>query len=184
MKNREKYYFPKIYGLICPKSGLVRYVGTTKRYLSERLWRHLNPPKKYNDRKQKWINSLKKEGLSPKIILIEETTKTKQLDRESYWIDFYKWNDLFNMNSGGNKPPEMAGHNRIKLSDEFIEKLGKMPDYKLAEIVGVSKRTIQRNRTARGIKSYSEQTGNDGKFKKKRESENRRATTGAANAFP
>ena len=63
------------------------------------------------------------------------------------------------------KIPPMGGWNKIKLPQDIIDKLGTMPDYKLAEIAGVGKKCIARNRKALEIKSYAEQTGNDGKAK-------------------
>jgi hypothetical protein len=62
-------------------------------------------------------------------------------------------------------PPPNGGWNKISLSDRVIIQLGTKPDYKLAQENGVSKRTIFRARQARGIASYGEQTGNDGKIK-------------------
>ena len=45
-----------------------------------------------------------------------------------------------------------------------LEKLGSMPDYRLAEILGISKRTVAAIRKEKGIASYAEQTGNDGRW--------------------
>lgn len=61
---------------------------------------------------------------------------------------------------------KLGGWNRIELPANCIAILGTMPDYKIAESFGVSKHRIARERTARGIKSYAEQTGNDGRIRK------------------
>lgn len=63
-------------------------------------------------------------------------------------------------------PPPMGGWNKVELPDECISQLGTMSDKKLGDLYGVSKYTIQHRRNERGIMSYSERTGNDGKFKK------------------
>jgi len=63
-------------------------------------------------------------------------------------------------------PPLMGGHNKIDIPQEIIDQFGTMPDYKLAEIAGCSKPVIARRRKILGIKSYAEQTGNNGKIKK------------------
>lgn len=63
-------------------------------------------------------------------------------------------------------PPLMGGHNKITLSEDIINLLGKMPDAKLAKLANCSKPVINRARLARNIKSYAETTGNDGKIKK------------------
>ena len=60
--------------------------------------------------------------------------------------------------------PAMGGHNKITLSDEAISMLGKMPDYKLAQIYGANKRKYMEERHKRNIPSYAESTGNTGKF--------------------
>ncbi|MBW4598992.1 MAG: hypothetical protein KME29_05090 [Calothrix sp. FI2-JRJ7] len=65
------------------------------------------------------------------------------------------------------KPVQIpAGWNRITLSDEIVEQLGTMPDYKLAEIAGVSKKVIARVRREKGIPSYAATNESKGQFKK------------------
>mgnify|MGYP000929291322 CR=1 FL=1 len=54
----------------------------------------------------------------------------------------------------------------LGIPQEIIDQFGTMPDYKLAEIAGCSKPVIARRRKILGIKSYAEQTGNNGKIKK------------------
>jgi len=61
---------------------------------------------------------------------------------------------------------KLGGWNRIELPADCIAMLGTMPDYKVAEVFSVSKPRISRERRARGIKSYAEQTGNDGRIRK------------------
>ena len=69
------------------------------------------------------------------------------------------------MSRGRNSPPPgMAGWNKIELPADIIELIGTMPDYQLATIAGVSKRTIARNRHKLKIQSYADRTGNSGKF--------------------
>jgi hypothetical protein len=60
---------------------------------------------------------------------------------------------------------KMGGWNKKVLAPDIIEMLGKMPDYRLAELAGVSKAAIAHARKERGILSYGEATGNDGKVK-------------------
>lgn len=61
------------------------------------------------------------------------------------------------------EPPYMAGHNRIELPQNIIGQLGTKPDYILANECGCTKGVVARVRKSKGIKSYAEQTGNDGK---------------------
>lgn len=62
-------------------------------------------------------------------------------------------------------PPQMGGHNKIKLTEFIIGQFGMMPDYKLAQIAGCNKSVISRRRRKMGVKSYASQTGNDGRIK-------------------
>lgn len=61
------------------------------------------------------------------------------------------------------KPPEMGGHNKIELPDDIVKQLGTKPDYVLAEEAGCTKGVVSRVRKEKGIKSYAEQTGNNGR---------------------
>lgn len=69
-------------------------------------------------------------------------------------------------NRRGWDSPVPAGWNRITLPEEIVAKLGTMPDYKLGEIAGVSKKVISRVRREMGIPSYAEMNENKGQFKK------------------
>jgi hypothetical protein len=62
-------------------------------------------------------------------------------------------------------PPKMGGHNKIQFPENIIALLGKMPDWKLASIAGVSKPAIRRARIELNIPSYAETTGNNGQYK-------------------
>ena len=55
-------------------------------------------------------------------------------------------------------PPPMAGWNKIKLHEETIAQLGKVPDTELARTIGVSKHKIQRERNRRGIPALPSMT--------------------------
>lgn len=57
-----------------------------------------------------------------------------------------------------------AGWNKKIFSEEIIDKLGTMPDYKLAIIANTNKCTIARNRKKLGIESYAKQTGINGQY--------------------
>lgn len=63
-------------------------------------------------------------------------------------------------------PPAMGGHNRKILPENILIQIGTMPDYKLAEIAGVSKAVIASIRHKRNIRSFSEITGNTGRYEK------------------
>ena len=60
----------------------------------------------------------------------------------------------------------IGGWNKKKITKECEEMLGKAPDHEVAGVFGFSKKKIGSERKSRGIKSYAEQSGNDGKIKK------------------
>lgn len=95
MTSPIKYSYPKIYGLYCPTTGELKYIGKTKRYLSDRLYRHMHPFACENSAKVQWITSLKIKGLKPEIKLIEIVKDgANPAIREMFWIAQY--NNLLN----------------------------------------------------------------------------------------
>lgn len=107
----------KIYKLIDPIDNSIRYVGLTINSLKQRLKSHRNERSKSH--KTFWIQSLKAQGKSPIIELIE-TTDSYELacEKEIYWIDKLKsdGNKLTNHASGGNKNKKMSDEVRLKMS--------------------------------------------------------------------
>jgi len=63
-------------------------------------------------------------------------------------------------------PPNQGGWNKIEPDAQIVQLLGTMSDQKLADLAGVSKRTVARWRKDAGVPSYAEQTGDKGQFKK------------------
>jgi hypothetical protein len=92
----------KIYGLVCPTSKQIRYIGVTRYSLDKRLNEHLreNKSKTY---KQKWIKSLLSKGLKPEIVLICLTDESNWIETEKFYIKLFKTNGfkLTNTSEGG-----------------------------------------------------------------------------------
>lgn len=156
----------KIYGLNSSRTGKVFYVGSTKqKYVSKRKCHHVERAKE-GIRTAKLYEIIR--GLSYQIsfVILEEFEGNQEIawEKEQFWID--KLNPVGNTDKAKGTPPKMGGHNRLEIESDVIDKIGTMPDYKLAEQAGISKYTIARRRRNLGIKSYAEQTGNDGKIKK------------------
>lgn len=113
----------KIYGLIDPKTGTIRYVGKTVNDLKHRLSAHISESRNLqnNHPKHRWIRKVFDSGDEPNIVLIEEVDDEIWEDREKYWINFYKHtNNLTNISEGGIKPPN---HQNEKRSEETKKKL-------------------------------------------------------------
>lgn len=128
-----------IYGLICPISDEIRYIGQTIVPLNRRLTQH-KCDKRHNPHKINWINKLNKLGLLEKlkIELLEECDNELLNEREKYWIEKYKDNKLVNLTNGGDTnyivnedATERARQKMIgrfigrKLSNETKEKISK-----------------------------------------------------------
>lgn len=88
-----------IYGLKCPLSNKIRYVGKSVNP-QQRFKNHINYEIKSDTHKARWLNKLIKQGLLPELIIIEGTIIMQWEEREKYWIAYYK-NDLTNETIGG-----------------------------------------------------------------------------------
>lgn len=62
-------------------------------------------------------------------------------------------------------PDPHKAPNEILLDSDTLGKLGKEPDYKIAQVLGISKFVIAKHRNRMGIPSYAATTGNNGKIR-------------------
>ena len=92
----------KIYGLICPVSKKIRYIGKTSKSLKQRLKQHLSETKQ-TTYKQKWIKSLKDKNLYPEIVLINNVLESDWIEKERFYIKLFKdcGFKLTNISEGG-----------------------------------------------------------------------------------
>lgn len=117
----------KIYKLIDPRNeNEVRYVGKTKMTLKKRMYSHLHHGR--NKRKTPvylWINKLLLENIIPLIVLIEEVNDSEWVNKEIYWIKYYR--DVFgvrllNLSDGGesnlNLSPSLETRLKISISNK------------------------------------------------------------------
>lgn len=78
----------KIYTLSDPITNEIRYVGKTVGKLYKRLSAH------YRDKsisyKTNWIKTLKEKGLKPNIRILEISDEFNWVEREKYWISYYR----------------------------------------------------------------------------------------------
>jgi len=106
----------KIYGLVCPTSKQIRYIGVTRYSLDRRLKEHLRENKS-KTHKQKWIKSLLNKGLKPDIVLMCLTDKSNWIETEKFYIKLFKTNGfkLTNTSEGG----EGGGSKGYKHTEEW-----------------------------------------------------------------
>jgi hypothetical protein len=103
-----------IYGLICPVSYQIRYIGQTTKELKERKRNHINSYLRVYKHKSKlthkmaWFRQLDKVGKlkSIEIIQVEECDNVILYEREKFWIEEYRKNGfkLTNLKDGGFNP--------------------------------------------------------------------------------
>ena len=91
-----------IYTLEHPITKEIRYVGKTKNP-KMRFHNHCNKLHNEKSHKRNWINKLKKEGLKPKMKILDEVLESEWKFWERFWINQLKqWNfNLVNHTSGG-----------------------------------------------------------------------------------
>jgi uncharacterized protein YegJ (DUF2314 family) len=89
-----------IYGLVCPITSEIKYVGRTIQSLNRRLSMHKNV-NKHRCNKDKWHDSLLKQNLFPTIQLLQESNIKDWRNDEKFWIEKLSSNGLFNEAIGG-----------------------------------------------------------------------------------
>lgn len=109
----------KIYTLTDPRTNEIRYVGKTKYSLNKRLNSHLSDCKRYNFHNANWLKVLLSNNLKPSISLLEEVIEDNWIERERYWIKYYRelGCNLNNNTDGG------EGHLGYKKSEELKERI-------------------------------------------------------------
>lgn len=91
-----------IYGLCCPDTNIVKYVGKTSLPLKRRLGQHINKSNSKNKtKKNEWIIELLKNNKKPYIILLEIVTNKNVNSKEKVWILKFGLPNLVNGNIGG-----------------------------------------------------------------------------------
>lgn len=89
-----------IYALIDPRDLQVRYIGKTVNPVM-RKYQHISERLTFKHRKANWINELYKKELRPIFKILEICPLDKFEERESYYISFYKSNNLTNSDDSG-----------------------------------------------------------------------------------
>lgn len=80
----------QIYTLSHPVTNEIRYVGRTIKKLSYRLYQHIYNCNKNNYHSANWIKAILKQGLKPKIELLDTCDESNWDILEQYWISQFK----------------------------------------------------------------------------------------------
>jgi len=121
-----------IYGLVDPRSGALRYVGKSIRPL-ERLTNHMNERSRCH--RTNWLASLRRDGVRPRMVILDVTGEGGWQDVERGWIAWAKARgcDLVNETSGGDGVCDLPAETRARMrltwlgrkhKPETIAKLG------------------------------------------------------------
>lgn len=91
-----------IYALSDPRNDQIRYVGKANNP-EDRYTNHFNSARDKNTHKRNWINSVRKDGLRPELIIIDEVPKSEWVYWEKFYISLFKtWGfSLLNYTEGG-----------------------------------------------------------------------------------
>lgn len=162
-----------IYGLVCPISYQIRYIGQTTKELKERKRNHINSYLRAHRYKSKlthkmaWFRHLDEvEKLrSIEIIQIEECDNVLLYVREKFWIDEYRKNGskLTNLKDGGFNPSgykigPMSEDIKIKIS-ETLRKFWndyKNSDEDLKRIENIKNTKMERYGTLKSFYGHTE----------------------------
>ena len=90
-----------IYGLTDPASGCIRYVGKTSCPLKKRYKEHIGRSKEMKTHKQRWIQTVLRDGKTPGVVVLEECTEDNWSEREVFWIASFPKEQLTNTSAGG-----------------------------------------------------------------------------------
>lgn len=114
--NKIQNISVKIYALVCPNSGNIRYIGITKRSLKVRLSEHMK--ERHVNKRCSWIRSLKNNNLKPEIILLDEVSSDYDFWEQHYISLFSSFGfNLVNGTLGGMYKANLTQEVKNKLSE-------------------------------------------------------------------
>lgn len=114
-----------IYALLCPDSGVVRYVGQTSLTVGHRLARHITEcydPRTNGSKKNVWLSSILANNKIPSVMVLERVGDGCSWEAaEKRWIAHFRYilgDDLLNSSDGGqgNSGFSHSAETRAKIS--------------------------------------------------------------------
>lgn len=151
----------KIYSLIDPRTGAIRYVGRTVQPLDFRLANHIRDAKVGKKcLRAAWVRELLNEGLRPLIRTLEIVPNEIARTKERQWTLELMGNgcDLVNSNvaGGGSVHPKTY----VDWTPDIDQKLGMVADSVIAESIGVTRKAVSYRRKKLGIPASFDRTRN------------------------
>lgn len=134
-----------IYGLLDPETGELRYVGKTKVSVERRLTNHLCD--KSRNHRTSWIANLKRRGMIPECVIIEECSEDIWEEAEMFYISYFSslGCNLTNSTKGGDgglgRIPSLETRKKMVESHALRDKTA-MSDEMKAEYSERAKSTI------------------------------------------
>lgn len=151
-----------IYALVDPETDQIRYIGKSIRP-KERLQNHMN--EKSNCHRSHWLQSLKKKGLKPHLVIIEEIYGAwPWQESERYWIAYARKHDwpLTNNTSGGDGVSGLPKETREKIRQTWLgRKHSPESIQRIREAVRGRKHTEEHKQKMRRIMSNRDITWGD-----------------------
>jgi len=154
MTNNKTY----IYGLVDPRSGLIRYIGKSNKP-DKRLGNHINRCNKSISHKNSWIIGLLKNDLRPELIIIDEVDISEWEFWEKHYIKLFKtWGfNLVNSTNGGE-----CGSSDPEVLKRMVETRRKNGSYHLSQ---ETKNKMSQSRTGSGNYFYGRKLSDEHKIK-------------------
>jgi len=166
-----------IYGLRCPKTDDYKYIGKSSSGL-ERAKAHLTYS--HNESVNHWVAELREQGFCPLIDVLEECTEEELQIKEHFWIQYYTargcklMNSIFYRGAAIEKLEQQVADAQKELDDKlnkildmidemstiggfikFMRKRRGLNQQDLAEIAGITSRTLTDIELGKGNPSYA-----------------------------
>ena len=150
----------KIYGLIDPRSNQIRYVGCTIQRVRDRLTQHIVTARKSNTGRSKWLNELEGLRLRPGITILEKVDPEHGHKREKFWTTKLIGEGADLTNEGIAMGGGLKAHRKIEWTPELDALLGVIGDSRIAEQLGVSRKSVTYRRNKLGISAANDRSRN------------------------
>lgn len=119
-KGRKRDELATIYGLSCPDTGMLRYIGQTW-YARSRQWQYGNLPNNRGNRPVcAWVRKLLKQGKRPKFFVIETTDKPDEREALAIKVAREHGFAILNLADGG----QQNGH-LVRAKEEALGTRGR-----------------------------------------------------------